>query len=543
MNLSSDLVSEFAKVMNDGKNRRNETTIYGTISIVNDASYVKLDGSDELTPVVSTVVVNDGDRVIVTLKQHQAVVTNNLTDPSMGLRVYEDGAAGLRTTIEETAKGIRKEISDEVNGLNTVIEEQAGQITSLVTSSDAFSEFKQTVEGFEFMDKGGTVKISGGSLDLTGSITFSDFDPDAQNKLNSVGDNVEAAEKAKNDAEAAKKAVDEAKEAVDKAKEAADKAKEDAEQAKKDASTSASDAATYADSAYWDALAAYDDAKAAAASAQAISDLTTVDKGVTYLNGRMIYSGSIYADAIRLGGELTIFNSLWSGNTVGGYIGYTEGFNSNKGIGVWHSEAGPQCVCTNQAARLSYGTNSQVICGSNSVYLDGTTIVLQYQGNDQVVLDYQSLRPAAAGDAYLGTSACPWISVWAQTGTIQPSDRNKKNSIENLPEKYITLFDNLKPSRYKLNSGTSDRYHIGYIAQEVEEAMEAAGIDSQEFAGLVKDVDADGNEIYMLRYDEFESIYDLKIKQLEARYEAKINDLEARLAKLEERLGYNEEGG
>ena len=80
-----------------------------------------------------------------------------------------------------------------------------------------------------------------------------------------------------------------------------------------------------------------------------------------------------------------------------------------------------------------------------------------------------------------------------------------------------------------MNNGTSDRYHIGYIAQEVEEAMIAAGIDSQEFGGFIKDKDQDGNDIYMLRYGEFDAIYSAKIKQLESRNA----ELEARIAKLE----------
>ena len=78
----------------------------------------------------------------------------------------------------------------------------------------------------------------------------------------------------------------------------------------------------------------------------------------------------------------------------------------------------------------------------------------------------------------------------------------------------------LIPSRYKINSGTSGRYHVGFIAQEVEEAMNSAGIDAQEFGGFVKDKAEDGSDIYMLRYEEFIGILTAKIKQLEARLSA-----------------------
>lgn len=127
--------------------------------------------------------------------------------------------------------------------------------------------------------------------------------------------------------------------------------------------------------------------------------------------------------------------------------------------------------------------------------------------------------PYSGKTVTLGTSGTPWANVYASTGTVQTSDRNQKNSIEDLPTKYLTLFDGLRPRIYKMNDGTSDRYHVGYIAQEVEEAMSAAGIDSQEFAGFIRDKDEEGNDILMLRYGEFDAIYSAKIKQLESRIE------------------------
>jgi len=87
-----------------------------------------------------------------------------------------------------------------------------------------------------------------------------------------------------------------------------------------------------------------------------------------------------------------------------------------------------------------------------------------------------------------------------------------------------------------MNEGSSGRYHVGYIAQEVEEAMIAAGIDSLEFGGFVKDKDENGNDMYMLRYDEFDAIRDAKIKQLESQLVeayAMIGELKTRLDNLE----------
>lgn len=79
-------------------------------------------------------------------------------------------------------------------------------------------------------------------------------------------------------------------------------------------------------------------------------------------------------------------------------------------------------------------------------------------------------------------------------------------------DKYVSLFDKLKPCSFIYIDGNSNRRHIGYIAQDVEEAMKELGIDSLGFAGLCKDK-VGNTEIYSLRYDEFQGIYDAKIRQ------------------------------
>lgn len=118
---------------------------------------------------------------------------------------------------------------------------------------------------------------------------------------------------------------------------------------------------------------------------------------------------------------------------------------------------------------------------------------------------------------YLGLASVPWAGLYADSCSCCTSDENKKNSIEELPEKYLAMFDHLTPKRFKMNDGTSGRYHTGFIAQDVKAAMEAAGVDSTELGAWIKDTDKDGNDIYMLRYEEFGAIYAAKIKQLEAR--------------------------
>ena len=81
MALSNDLISQFVKATKDDKKSSNETTMYGTI-VYDGKPYVKLDGSDLLTPVSTTANVQDGERVTVLIKNHSAIVTGNISSPS-----------------------------------------------------------------------------------------------------------------------------------------------------------------------------------------------------------------------------------------------------------------------------------------------------------------------------------------------------------------------------------------------------------------------------------------------------------------------------
>jgi hypothetical protein len=83
MSLPNYLISQFAKATNDTKKRTKETVIaYGTTVRYNNATFVKLDGSEILTPVTSTADTIPGERVMVTIKNHAATITGNITSPA-----------------------------------------------------------------------------------------------------------------------------------------------------------------------------------------------------------------------------------------------------------------------------------------------------------------------------------------------------------------------------------------------------------------------------------------------------------------------------
>lgn len=84
MSLSNDLISQFVKMTNDtGKKETKDTTLYGTVVEYDGNNYVRLDGSDLLTPVDTTSTLHVDDRVTVDITKHNATVSGNISNPSV----------------------------------------------------------------------------------------------------------------------------------------------------------------------------------------------------------------------------------------------------------------------------------------------------------------------------------------------------------------------------------------------------------------------------------------------------------------------------
>lgn len=111
----------------------------------------------------------------------------------------------------------------------------------------------------------------------------------------------------------------------------------------------------------------------------------------------------------------------------------------------------------------------------------------------------------------LNSSGGQLYGTWYGTSSQAiPSDINKKNSIEPLSDIYSDFFDLLTPKRYKYNDGTSERFHTGFIAQDIEKALTAAKVKTNDFAGFIKDNKGD----CFLRYEEFIALCVNEIQKL-----------------------------
>ena len=151
--------------------------------------------------------------------------------------------------------------------------------------------------------------------------------------------------------------------------------------------------------------------------------------------------------------------------------------------------------------------------------------------------DYGGVQISSGGNVYIASTYNTRIqldedaaklgpSVWATNGTvIYDSDRNIKNSIDYDLSRYRQFLLDLKPCRFKYNEGQSGRYHIGMIAQDVEQSLYDNGIDSTEFSGWCKAPvrDEEHNIVgytYGLRYDAIIPLNTMMIQELVKRLDA-----------------------
>lgn len=124
MPLTEELISQFVKATKDDKQESKEETVYGTIVEYNDSKYLKIDGSELLTPISSTANVKDKERVTALIKNHTVTVTGNLSNPSAStgdvesvsgkISEFENIVAGTVTTEQLEAESAR--IDDIIAG-------------------------------------------------------------------------------------------------------------------------------------------------------------------------------------------------------------------------------------------------------------------------------------------------------------------------------------------------------------------------------------------------------------------------------------------
>lgn len=122
MDLSRQLLKDFADVTR-GVEREQTQYLRGTIKGSGEAKYVRIDGSESLTPISEVVDVKEGDRVLVTIENHEATILGNLTKPPSAYKEQEaiDKAEDAQESAEdasnkaENAQTLAKSASDKAD--------------------------------------------------------------------------------------------------------------------------------------------------------------------------------------------------------------------------------------------------------------------------------------------------------------------------------------------------------------------------------------------------------------------------------------------
>ena len=255
------------------------------------------------------------------------------------------------------------------------------------------------------------------------------------------------------------------------------------------------------------------------------------------------FNGTVYADSGEIGGcsisggvlqvpAANITGDLIAGSLQGGSVLLLDEDGYNRGyIDITSASSADYAVAlySDEALRITANDGDLYLSGQ------GKAICFTYTYADKYHISCDGDFIPADGNAWwLGSSNKAWLEVYAFS-YADASDRKKKNSIEYNMEKYEDFFFKLKPTQFKFNEGTSDRYHTGFISQDVGNAIVEAGLSTQDFGAFIKapkenmTLDADDQYCdYYLRYDEFISLNTHMIQKLYKRVE----ELESKLKPL-----------
>jgi hypothetical protein len=133
---------------------------------------------------------------------------------------------------------------------------------------------------------------------------------------------------------------------------------------------------------------------------------------------------------------------------------------------------------------------------------------LRINGANKFFVGSSSISPGADNALSNGTGGSRWSVVYAATGTINTSDARTKQDVSELDaaEKRvaIALKGLIRKFRFKdavEKKGKEARIHTGVLAQEVEAAFAAEGLNARRYGLLCYD-ELDNDGIYGIRYDE-----------------------------------------
>lgn len=195
-----------------------------------------------------------------------------------------------------------------------------------------------------------------------------------------------------------------------------------------------------------------------------------------------------------------------------------------------------QCSVERGDTKYTWGTEGHFDSGYFKWFSD--IKATDFNGNNNILYSLGSFCPDEGKSTLtLGDDNHKWADISLLSGSKIGSDRRLKNSILPLSDEYNNFFDLLLTKKFKYNEGTSNRDHIGFIAQDVEEALKNADLTLEQFAGIC--IGKNDEQTRFIRYDEFVALNTWQIQKLKPRVstlEQTIIEYESRISKLESEI-------
>ena len=132
-------------------------------------------------------------------------------------------------------------------------------------------------------------------------------------------------------------------------------------------------------------------------------------------------------------------------------------------------------------------------------------------GNKVYSITASAFSPADDNTKSLGDASHRWKDIYCASGAISTSDRNQKTDIVDVPNEVLDAWGKVRYKRFLFSDavekkGEAARYHIGLIAQDIQEAFSAAGLNAEDYGLFCADtiVDETGQEktVLGIRYSE-----------------------------------------
>lgn len=232
---------------------------------------------------------------------------------------------------------------------------------------------------------------------------------------------------------------------------------------------------------------------------------------------------TVNADYLSL--NVSVTSGDWNGNVIGTAYGGT-GSTSLTGAGIvtttatqtisgqknFTSYSSTYAGTTYATTNAYFGESSSyaVVGGVNGVvFAYGSS----YPGTAVAVAASNSLRPYADNAISSGIGAQRWTEVYAVNGTINTSDGTEKQQVRELSESERLVAQRIKKliRAFKWNDavaakGDGARIHVGVIAQDVQAAFAAEGLDASQYGLFCSDtwttLDGTSQTRLGVRYDE-----------------------------------------